>query len=102
MYIRYSSNTNTQYSYVAPVISSYYTSPYYTYQYSHGSWSPSYNNNYNNTNNGYYYVTSPTVSVGYTDTNYNNGYGYGNYYDNGMSSIPSNPCYYVNGYYTCQ
>lgn len=82
----YTYTSPVTYTYTTPIKYSYYTSPYYTYGYerSTGSWYPAYNNSvYNN---------------GRTDTDY--GYYYGN--NNGNSYIPSNPCYYANGYYTCQ
>lgn len=68
-------NCQNSYTYTNPTTYTYYTSPYYTYQYSHGTWYPQYSNNYF--------------------------YGYGNY-SNGYVYTPQTNCYYVNGYYTCQ
>jgi hypothetical protein len=103
----YNNNYNNGYTYTAPSTSyyyyttpsSYYTSPYYTYQYQNGSWYPS--NSYNNTSYTSSYYTYP---IGYTDTGYNygyNNYNYGNNYNDGFIRTPTNPCYYQGGYQVC-
>ncbi len=88
-------NQNTYqntYSYVTPTTNTYYnnqqyyTSPYYTYGYASGSWYPGYNGS----------VLFGNYGSTYYNSNYNNTY------NNGVVYTPTNPCYYINGYYTCQ
>lgn len=115
-YNYYNNYSNTQ---PQTVYSYYYTSGCYTYYYNGVTRSSSITS-YNcqtqptysysqNTQPTYTYYTQPTTYTYYTQPTYTystypsyyTNTGYNSYYNSGNVYTPTNPCYYINGVYTC-